>query len=285
MPFLLTPKLMPNSSKRFLVVARVGDRSLHRHWLAGSERNFDLYLSYYGSETGKFSSDAEHWRERKGPKWPILAEHIREDAEIFERYDAIWLPDDDLLIDANAISRMFDFFSLFELSLGQPALSLNSYYSHAVLLRDARYLVRYTNFVEVMAPILSRASLQLLSPTFAQSRIGWGLDYLWPYLLERSDIKGRIGVIDAVQIVHTRPAGGGDLYKLDPSKSPEADMASLRLLYPEARIEHAFQTAKLGIYGGVRQEISSNGMMAKIRARLYRRIANFKASQSQKYKS
>jgi len=275
---------MPKTTRRFLVVARVGDRSLHRHWLSGGERNFDLYLSYYGADPDKFSEDAEYWYGRKGPKWPILADHVREDAAIFEAYEAVWLPDDDLLIDAKQISRMFEYFSLFGLALGQPALSHDSYYSHSVLLHDSRYLVRYTNFVEVMAPILSRESMRVLSTTFDQSRIGWGLDYLWPYLLEKASVKGRIGIIDAVTMVHTRPAGGGDLYKLDPSKSPEADMVSLRALYPEALIDHDSQAVKLGIFGGVREDFSSDSFMARFRARLYRRIAHWKARRSSKYK-
>lgn len=273
------------TTRRFLVVARVGDRSLHRHWLSGGERNFDLYLSYYGAVPDRFSMDAEYWRGRKGPKWPILAEHVREDASTFDAYEAIWLPDDDLLIDAKQISRMFEYFSLFGLALGQPALSHDSYYSHSVLLHDGRYLVRYTNFVEVMAPIFSRESLRVLSPTFDQSRIGWGLDYLWPYLLDKASVAGRIGIIDAVTMVHTRPAGGGDLYKLDPTKSPEADMAALRALYPDARVEHAFQADKLSIYGGVKEDVSGDGFMAKIRARLYRRIAHWKGLRSTKHKN
>jgi hypothetical protein len=276
---------MPKTGRRFLVVARVGDRSLHRRWLSGGERNFDLYLSYYGAEPDKFAGDAEYWRGRKGPKWTILAEHVREDAAIIEAYQAIWLPDDDLLIDANQISRMFEYFSLFGMALGQPALSHDSYYSHSVLLHDSRYLVRYTNFVEVMAPILSRESMRVLSPTFNQSRIGWGLDYLWPYLLEKAAVTGRIGVIDAVTMVHTRPVGGGDLYKLDPSKSPEADVVSLRELYPEANINHKSQASKLSILGGVREETWEPGFMARIRAKIYRRIAHWKGRRSAKYKS
>ena len=61
-------------------------------------------------------------------------------------------------------------------------------------------------------------------------------------------------------------------------------MTALRILYPEARIDHGFQADKLSIYGGVKENISGDGLMARIRAKLYRRIANWKWLGSPKYK-
>lgn len=35
---------------RYLIIARVGDNSLHPTWINSEKRNFDLFISYFGNE-------------------------------------------------------------------------------------------------------------------------------------------------------------------------------------------------------------------------------------------
>jgi hypothetical protein len=220
------------AKRRFLVMARVGDKSLHQEWLLGAERSFDLYLSYYGATKGRYAGDADYWRERKGPKWPILHEHIIEDSAIVAGYEAVWFPDDDLSVDAAGINRMFALFTENGLALAQPALTKDSYFSHECLLQDDACVLRYVNFVEVMAPVLSASSLDLLGRTFGQSPSGWGLDHVWPTLLRASDAEAKVAIIDAAPVRHTRPVGG-ELYQNNPHLSGWADLERVQALYPQ----------------------------------------------------
>jgi Protein of unknown function (DUF707) len=247
-------------------MARAGNSSLHRKWLQGGERNFDLYLSCYGDRPQEYAADAEYLREMKSTKWPAWYDHIAAERDLVAKYDAVWFPDDDLLVDTAGINRVFDLFAGFDLALAQPALSHDSYCSHPILLRDPTYIIRYTNFVEVMGPVFSREALAVLHPTFSQSRTGWGLDYLWPSLLSERGMGGKIGVIDAVSMTHTRPVGGGDIYQ-GQVDSGTADLARLRELYPDARIDSRSQRDNLSIYGGVRTSSFCEGFLARIRAR------------------
>lgn len=267
---------------RFLVMARAGDGSLHRRWLHGADRRFDLYLSYYGDQPGKHAAEVEHWREMKSTKWPALHAHVLADRELIERYDAVWFPDDDLLMDAAGINRMFDLFTAFGLSLAQPSLTPNSHFSHSAVLRDPDYVVRHVNFVEVMGPVFSRDALRILHPTFAQSRIGWGLDYLWPHLLHRDNPAHRIGLIDATPMVHTRPVGGGEIYK-GRAGFREDDLAKLSALYPEVDFRTSAQRAQFRIDGGARVVGPRPAFVARLCGRWHRFWAKRVARRTPRY--
>lgn len=254
--------------RRFLVMARAGDNSLHRHWLSGGPRNFDLFLSCYGKDPSRHEGTAEHIRPMGSTKWPALHDHLRDEAGLVAAYDAVWFPDDDVLIDAPAISRMFELFTAFGLSLAQPSLTHDSHFSHSAVLRDPAYVVRFANFVEVMAPVFSPAALGILHPTFAQSRIGWGLDLLWPQLLARQG-DHRMGLIDATPMTHTRPVGGGDIYA-GRDGVREADIASLAVLYPGVDLDMTRQRARFCIEGGVRLVGPRSPWLARLMGRAHR---------------
>jgi Protein of unknown function (DUF707) len=220
------PRLHP---RRNLVVLRAGDASLHREWIAGDARDFDLFISYYGSEPDRHAADADHYEARRGPKWPCIGELVETHRELIAGYDACWFPDDDLSVDTATINRMFAFFSAYRLNLAQPALTLDSFHTWDTLLLEPGCHLRYTGFVEVMAPIFSREALRVCAPTFMQSRSGWGLDWVWPSLCRKARLDG-IAVLDATPVWHTRPVGG-ELYRNHPDLDPRADAERVLRLY------------------------------------------------------
>ena len=221
-------------NRRYLIVARVGDKSLHRHWISGEHRNFDLFLSYYGQTEGKYQEDAEIYNEIRGPKWPIIHQCIEKNLTEIEKYEVIWFPDDDILAETDTINQMFDLFSGLRLKLGQPALTRDSYIAHKVVMKEPNSIARYTNFVEIMVPLFSIDTLKQLMKTFPESESGWGLDFLWPRLLKNADI----AVLDITPVIHTRPiAGGGDLYRNNPNLNMHKDMAKLEELYSDIGLQ------------------------------------------------
>lgn len=199
-------------NSRFLIIARVGDNSLHKEWLTPIEnKNFDLCISYFGDYPERFRNDCDYYYESKGTKWPKIKEVIENLGEkVIEQYDAIWFPDDDIMTTSTNINKMFNIFIEQGFDLAQPALTQNSYFSHKVTIEQPDYLWRYSEFVEIMVPILSKNALKQLWQTFDICPSGWGLDLLWPKLLGYP--RKKIAVIDDTAVQHTRPVGTGSLY-------------------------------------------------------------------------
>ena len=72
-------------------------------------------------------------------------------------------------------------------------------------MENRRFYGRWVGFVEIMIPGFSTAALERLLPTLDLSDTGWGwgLDSLWPKLLDYRNV----GIIDGTPVVHTRPVG------------------------------------------------------------------------------
>lgn len=211
----------PRQATRNLVILRAGNHSLHREWIAAPNRDFDLFISYYGQEDKKYAADCEYHEVRPGPKWPCIKELLTAHSDLIHRYDCFWFPDDDISVGTQTINRLFSFFRAFELSLAQPALTPDSYYSWPQLIQRQNTALRYVDFVELMVPMFSRHALQACLKTFDQNRSGWGLDWVWPKLIGNRDKKA-IAIIDATPVKHTRPLGG-ELYKNNPDMNPRTE--------------------------------------------------------------
>lgn len=191
---------------RNLVIVRAGDESLHEHWLAGpKERTWDIIVSYFGNDPERYRRPDLVRIDAKGPKWPALYDLVQERKEEILRYNFVWFPDDDLDSDTQTINKMFATCAELELHLAQPSLSRDSYISHPITLVNKSFQVRYTNFVEIMAPLFSRAFLSRCAPTFGENLSGYGLDLLWPTWCSEPR---KIAIIDACTVRHTRPMGG-----------------------------------------------------------------------------
>lgn len=211
----------PLRLRRNLVILRAGDASLHRGWIAEPNRDFDLLISYYGQQQELHKADADYYEMRRGPKWSCIGELLAEHGDLIDRYDAFWFPDDDLAATTETLNRMFGLFHGFGLSLAQPALTPDSYYSWDTLLQKPKYVLRHVAFVEVMAPLFERSALRTCLQTFSESRSGWGLDWVWPQLAGKGR-KDAIAILDATPVKHTRPLGG-DLYRNNPEMDPRRD--------------------------------------------------------------
>jgi hypothetical protein len=189
-----------------LVIVRAGDQSLHPGWLEGpEERSWDLLVSYYCDDPERHRTDDVRRIDAKGLKWPALHALIGERGDLLEGYAHVWLPDDDLACDKAGINRLFRTCHQYALELAQPALSLDSYATHLITVRNRSFRLRFTSFVEIMAPCFSAAFLRRCHPSFGENLSGWGLDYLWPAWASDAS---KIAIIDSVIIRHTRPIGG-----------------------------------------------------------------------------
>ncbi len=211
---------------KVLVVLRCGDKSLHPNWVT-KESNFDVVLSYFGDSIQYDLSHIEYVHYFKGSKWEGLYDFFKNNYSIWKDYDYIWLPDDDLDTTAKNLNEYFLVNHKYKFALSQPALTVNSYFSHPILLKVSNFIYRNTNFVEVMAPCFSKDAFEKCWKTFSENKSGWGLDALWPKILKGMNI----GVIDLYPIHHTRPVGIAGNGTGDKSISPHQEAKALMKKY------------------------------------------------------
>jgi hypothetical protein len=234
------------SMRKNLVFVRAGDESLHLSWLNGTcDRNFDLFVSYYGSTPNKFRDNSDYYEQSEGLKYPEIFKCLLIKKKVFDVYEAFWFPDDDLLSDVESVNKMFDLFKEYNLFLAQPALGNGSYFSHEIATATPGSRLRFTNFVEIMCPLFNRISLTILGPTFGDSKSGWGLDAVWSHLL--GNPKDRIAILDETPVIHSRPFKGGTFYDrcsemgIDPGKEFNDVLKKHGLSgMPEIRVYGAF---------------------------------------------
>jgi hypothetical protein len=161
----------------------------------------------YGDVPRRYAEDADSYFEGKGFKLELLAQAIRSRIDIVDRYQAIWLPDDDLEIEVSAANHLFELFRSLNLVMAQPAL-IGDNVNHPVTRRDPRYRFRYTTFVEMMCPIFTRESLFEVLDTFERTRSGWGIDCLWA----KRFLDRRVAILDEVAVRHLKPQSNDGAY-------------------------------------------------------------------------
>ncbi|MBC8747233.1 hypothetical protein OKW43_001396 [Paraburkholderia sp. WC7.3g] len=194
--------------KKYLVVLRCGDRSLHPQWFSGGKTpSFDLMLSYYGNNENYADVFAKTIHRFKGTKWEGLHDFMLRNAQSISQYRYIWLPDDDILTDVQTLNEFFEYVDRENFALAQPSLDERSYFSHSTTLQNRAFEFRETNFVEVMVPCFSSNALHAIKDSFERTKTGWGLDYLWP---KQVASLGKVGIVDRFAVFHTRPVASAD---------------------------------------------------------------------------
>ncbi len=201
-------------ARKFLVVLRCGDASLHPSWLAAETgpRNWDLHLSYFGAVPNRYGGEAggETISFEKGPKYHGLLEFMESHLDLIKQYDYVAMPDDDLQFTLGNWSQVFSLVERSGAALAQPSLDRRSFWMHDLVLRRKRFLYREVDFVEVMTPVFKVDFLLELYKHFNLNKSSWGLDFLWSTLAKQSSRK--IVVIDACSLLHTRRVGTGGQY-------------------------------------------------------------------------
>jgi hypothetical protein len=115
-------RLQPETGRRYLLLVRAGDKSLHRNWIdANSERKFDLLVSYYGAQVGRYRDDGEFYHALAGPAWPTYHAIMRDNPQLRESYDYVGFADDDLDADTATWNALFAFCERQGFDLAQPS--------------------------------------------------------------------------------------------------------------------------------------------------------------------
>jgi hypothetical protein len=190
---------------------------------ADQQRDYDIALVYYGDSLERFAwlasrSDRIYWS--RGSKFQNLMRHLDAIAALEYRY--LWVVDDDIALLPRQINQLFRISEDFGLAASQPAFSPSGLVCHE-LTRTAgsRNLLRYSNFVEIGCPVLSRRSLEMLGEVIRPHMdhlACWGIDILLAHHVWSPE--SPFAVIDAVTVRNPHQAekrgGQRECERVDP---------------------------------------------------------------------
>ena len=141
------------------------------------------------------------------PKFALI-DAMTHDADYF---DWVLICDDDIELPGHFLDEFLERAERFDFALCQPARTADSYIDHGIVMRMTGLIARRTRFVEI-GPLVAirRDAMPLLLPFGDDCGMGWGLDFIWPDIIERAGL--RMGIIDAVPVAHRlrRPVTGYD---------------------------------------------------------------------------
>lgn len=209
--------------KPFLILVRTGRTSRHRDWMVSSainhQWNFALSKFNAGFQPDTIGLSVVHYF--PGGKWEGIFDFFRQHPDALARYEYIWIPDDDLVIDPEVIGLLFATMQKHDLWLAQPALLPESQISWPITLACPSFQLRYTTFVELMAPCFKTSYLRQLLPLFEHRRSGFGLDQYWAYWTD--DPSRRCAIIDGAPMIHPHRKVSSGIYRTPQEAYEERD--------------------------------------------------------------
>lgn len=205
------------SRSRNLVFTSAGDRSNLRGWLQG-RRDFDLWTVYYGDRPGLFRGLSTFHLNRKGSKFQNLHYCYRQWAPLLARYDAIMVMDDDILIDATGITRLFEIRRELDLWALQPAFRVAGKVSWSITAVHVTAKLRYTNFIEMACPLFRRDKLDAFMAVYDPELVGYGADWWFLHTLG-PELEQRVAIVDEVTCINPYDRAKGGVREIDTLQS------------------------------------------------------------------
>lgn len=190
--------------RRLLFVSAGDHHRLHRSVRANAD--FDVLVCYYGESRAmkhELSSRGFPVIQAQGGKFQNLWRLCQDQPALLGNYDAVLVLDDDLDMSASEIRALFTVRERYDLWIVQPAFDVASRISFAYSLRGSRTILRYTNFVEVGAPLFRRDKLQQFLAVYDGRLVGWGIDMWYMNVLGENEHE-RYAIADEV-VCHNPP--------------------------------------------------------------------------------
>jgi hypothetical protein len=134
------------------------------------------------------------------PKFVLLNRLLSK--ALLELYEYVLICDDDIMLPENFIDDFLNVQKKYNFALAQPARTHNSYIDHPIVEQVEGLEARHTRFVEIGPLVSIRCDiLPFLVPFDEATPMGWGLDFVWPVIIEK--LGYRMGIIDTTPVDHS----------------------------------------------------------------------------------
>jgi len=208
------------SSLKNLVFISAGDRAKFDKSF-DLNKDFDLWITYYDErEYNKYIDKADFYNRRKGSKFTNFHFIYQKYPDLLEKYEAIFIIDDDLGLTVSDISRLFEIRQFYDLWILQPSFDPRGKISHAITRSRFSSFLRYTNFIEVTCPLFKKDKLDLFMKEYIPIVGGGGLDYWYSYLIGNNH-KNKLAVIDVISCLNPNSKRLGITREIDKFQHPQ----------------------------------------------------------------
>ena len=125
-------------------------------------------------------------------------------------YNYIGLLDDDQAINVSSLNKLLDIATENAFDVFQPAVSADSYYSHAMFVQKNGHAPESVHWVEIMSPFLRKEIFELGEQFYRSNISSYGVDrFLFPYLQKKLN-RCHTALIHEVSIRHLKPVTDGN---------------------------------------------------------------------------
>ena len=199
---------------RSLIFTSAGDNSNLNKWLEGN-RQFDLWISYYGNKEGAFENDCDYYLARKDDKFGAMHFCYENWKDILDQYDAIMVADDDIILDANDLNNLFSIQKEHDLFALQPAFNPVGKISHSITREMPFSHIRFTSFIEMTCPLFRKDKLYAFLENFDPKLTGWGTDWWFLHVIGNNSENKAIAVVDSIPCVNPLDSTKGGKREID----------------------------------------------------------------------
>lgn len=221
--------LPPSENDRRVLILGVYLRGIANHAAALSDellssRDWEVELHWAAVGTDASSAQADSTLQaltrlhspQRVPKF-VLLNRLLSELELGD-YRYLIVVDDDIELQQGFLDQFLAIQEARDFTLAQPARTHDSFTDHHFVNQLIGVESRCTRFVEI-GPLMSlrRDGYKMLLPFDEEAPMGWGLDFVWPVILEQHDL--RLGIVDATPIRHAlrKPVSTYDYTSTEPA--------------------------------------------------------------------
>ena len=164
-----------------LVFSSVGDNTNFDNTWLGKDREYDVFVIYYGDEEKnfkKYSKKVDYIEKRKGDKWQNFHHLYTTQYDKIQEYDRIFFLDDDIIISTKDINKMFKISLECDLWVCQPSFAKGSELGWKINISNPDYFLKYTNFVENNSCLMTKDSINRFIKMYDPKLISFGVDFI-----------------------------------------------------------------------------------------------------------
>jgi len=232
---------------KYLVFTSAGDNSCIDRWVSGEQPEFDLCIVYYGDKDCRFESLAKYFFRRKAGKFQNLHYVFSHSVEILTGYDSILAIDDDIQIDCAAINKLFKLREQYGITILQPSFDPRGKISHAITGFSPFTKLRYTNFVEITAPVIETEFLLSFLEVFDNRVNCCGVDC---WFCHKATVEHKkIAVVDDITCLNPYDLDKGGVREIDKLFSRKNRIDTWKKVKAENNL--TFKESDFVCYGGV----------------------------------